>query len=471
MKNFPTILIIFGATGDLMGKKLLPAIFRLYQGEFLPELFRVIGFAKEPFNDKEYREWLKNKLKKAKQKKVKEDFLKKFTYQAGLFEDLKSYRLIAQKLGAIDGQFRACANKLFYLAVPPNFYETIFKNLAKSGLTLPCSPQEGWTRVLVEKPFGTELNQAKKLDRLLTELFKEVQVYRIDHYLAKETVLNLLIFRFSNSVFENIWNKNFIEKIEIKLLEKAGVENRGSFYDNLGALRDVGQNHILQMLALAAMEPPANLAPEEISKKKAEILKSLAPMSKENIEKNTIRGQYRGYRKVKGVSRLSQSETYFRIKTSLNHPRWQGVPIFLESGKRLDKDLGEIAITFRQTTSCLFCPPGNPQKHKNTLTFRLAPREGIIYCFFVKKPGPKMTIEKKELHFLYQESYPKTKLLPPYEHLLMDAFLGDQTLFVSNKENLYSWQFIDPILKGWRKNLAPLKIYKAGSKIPGNKLQ
>lgn len=440
-----------------MERKLLPAVFHLHQTGFLPTLFRVIGFAKENLTDEEYRNWLRKSIPK-KGKKIN-DFLQKFSYQAGLFEEILSYKELGKKLGFIDGKFRVCANKLFYLAVPPNYYETIFNNLAKSGLTKPCSPEEGWTRVLVEKPFGEDLAKAKKLDKLLEKLFKEIQVYRIDHYLAKETISNLLVFRFANSVFENLWNKDFIEKIEIRLLEKGGVEKRGLFYDNLGALRDVGQNHLLQMLALITMEAPLALSSDAIREKKLQILQSLHRLTNQEIKTNTKRAQYQGYLKIPGVRHNSKKETYFKIKTFLNLPKWQGVPIILESGKKMKENLAEIKITFKGKVPCPFCWGEQIEQHKNTLTFSVSPREGILFSFHSKKPGSKNQVEKRDLHFFYEESYKKEKLLPDYEKLLIDSFLGDQTLFLSTKEILACWEFIDPILKGWQKNLVPLKIY------------
>ncbi|TSC75541.1 MAG: glucose-6-phosphate 1-dehydrogenase [Parcubacteria group bacterium Gr01-1014_30] len=459
LKNFPTVLIIFGATGDFMERKLLPAIFDLHQKGFLPTLFRVIGFAKENLTEVEYRSWLrKNFPKRGKRKK---DFLQKFTYQAGLFEEIASYEELGKKLGFIDGRFRVCANKLFYLAVPPNYYEAIFQNLAKSGLTKPCSPEEGWTRVLVEKPFGEDLEKAKKLDKLLDNLFKEVQVYRIDHYLAKETVSNLLVFRFANSVFEHIWNRRFIEKIEIRLLEKEGVENRGLFYDTLGALRDVGQNHLLQMLALVTIDAPLSLTVDDIREKKLEILQSLQKMTPKGVKANTARGQYQGYLQTPGVKPDSRRETYFKIKTFLKNKKWKGVPFILESGKRMNQHLAEIKITFKIGKYCPFCKGAGIEQHSNTLTFRIHPKEGILFSFHSKKPGTKTTVETRDLHFFYEESYQKQKLLPDYEKLLVDAFLGDQTLFLSTKEILACWGFIDPILRAWQKNAVPLKVYKA----------
>ncbi len=446
-----------------MERKLLPAIFHLHQTGFLPTLFRVIGFAKENLTEEEYHNWLKKNLpKKGRRKK---DFLQKFSYQPGFFEEISTYKELGKKLGFIDGRFRVCANKLFYLAVPPNYYETIFQNLAKSGLTRPCSPEEGWTRVLVEKPFGEDLAKAKKLDKLLEKLFKEIQVYRIDHYLAKETTSNLLVFRFANSVFENLWNKDFIEKIEIKLLEKEGVEKRGLLYDTLGALRDMGQNHLLQMLALITMDAPLTLGAQDIREKKLAILQDLHKLTNKETKTNTARGQYQGYLQIPGVKADSRKETYFRIKTYLENQRWKGVPIFLESGKKMKKDLAEIKITFKRKILCPFCRGEQIEQHRNTLTFSIHPKEGILFSFHSKRPDSKTEVEKRDLHFFYEESYKKAKLLPDYEKLLIDAFLGDQTLFLSTKEILACWEFIDHILQGWQKNLAPLKIYKPNAKV------
>lgn len=463
LKNFPTVLIIFGATGDLMERKLLPSIFHLYQKGFLPRFFRVIGFAKENLETKDYRFWLKKNL--SPKSKGINDFLQSFFYQSGLFEDLNSYKELGEKLGFIDEKFKICANKLFYLAVPPNYYEIIFKNLALSGLTKPCGPQEGWTRILVEKPFGEDLEKAKKLDELLEKLFKEVQIFRIDHYLAKETVSNILIFRFTNSFFENLWSKEYIEKIEIKLLESSGVEKRGLFYDKIGALIDVGQNHLLQMLALITMDSPLDLSTVPIRENKLKVLQKLHKFSEKEVKINTQRGQYQGYLNVPGVKLNSKKETYFKIKAFLDIPKWQGVPIFLESGKKMNRDLSEIKITFKRKDKCVFCKKANVDQHKNTLTFRIYPKEGILFSFNSKKPNSKMEIEKKELHFFYEESYRRKKILSDYDKLLIDAFLGDQTLFLSTKEILASWEFIDPILKAWHKNVIPLKVYKPNAKF------
>jgi glucose-6-phosphate 1-dehydrogenase len=276
-----------------------------------------------------------------------EKFLQRFVFQQGDFERQSDYVALAERLGATDSEWKACSNKLFYLAVPPDFLKTIVNHLATSELTKPCSPEEGWTRVLVEKPFGRDLTTAEKLDELLGKLFKEEQIYRIDHYLAKEMLQNILTFRFSNNLFEKIWNNQFIEQIEIKLWETLGVELRGPFYDGVGALRDMGQNHIMQMLALVTMERPSSFTATAIRDQRVAILKTLPELSKKEVAENTLRAQYDGYQTIKGVSPTSTTETYFKVKTELTSPRWKGVPIIMESGKRMGEKKKEIIITIR----------------------------------------------------------------------------------------------------------------------------
>jgi len=357
--NIPTVFVIFGATGDLVEKKLFPALFNLYLRNKLPPLFRIIGFSRRDFSQEQFRNFVHNILKKRtnfNNERVS-SFLNLISYHKGDFTKTREYKSLAKMLGVIDKDWRVCSNKLFYLAVPPAFYKTIFLHLAKSGLTIPCGPDEGWTRVLVEKPFGHDLKTAEELDLLLSKLFKEEQIYRIDHYLAKEMLQNILNFRFSNNLFEGSWNNTNIEKIHVRLHEKIGVEGRGSFYDGLGALRDVGQNHLLQMLALVTMERPDSLSAEEVRKKRAKILEKIIIPDQEFIRKNTYRAQYKGYREIKGVLPNSTTETYFKLKMYLSDPRFLGIPLILESGKRMVKQVKDITITFKHKLPCL-CPLG-----------------------------------------------------------------------------------------------------------------
>ncbi|GIW66506.1 MAG: hypothetical protein KatS3mg095_0404 [Candidatus Parcubacteria bacterium] len=471
-KNIPTIFIIFGATGDLSKKKIVPALFHLFKKNKLPKYFKIIGFGRRYWDNKNFQEYVLDILKAHKDSPVKtcKEFCLLFSYHQGLFENKENYFSLQTKLKAIDENWKICSNKLFYLAVPPKYYETILRNLKISGLTEPCSPEEGWSRILIEKPFGKDLKTAEKLDALLGKFFKEIQIYRIDHYLAKEMVQNILTFRFSNDIFEKIWNKDNIEKVEIRLLEKIGVEDRGAFYDGLGALRDVGQNHLLQILALLTMDNPIKFSADNIRNKRAEILKYLIPPSIEEIKNFSYRAQYLGYRKIKDVKPKSNTETYFKIRAFLSHPRWQGVPFILESGKRLKEQIKEIIITFEHTKPCL-CPPKEKIHYKNKLKIAIEPEEKITIAFYSKKPGLEFLIQENDLSFLLRQKVKRIQYTEEYEKLLYDCIVGDQTLFVTTEEVKAMWQFIDPIIKTWNRNLVPLRFYQPDSDEPLNESQ
>lgn len=460
--NIPTVLVIFGATGDLMTKKITPALFNLYRKGKLPKMFRVIGVARRNLSREEFHKHVTKILKDSDEwngnKEEATKFINYFYYHQGRFEERADYDSLALELGRVDGEWKVCSNKLFYLAVPPQFYETIFKHLAGSGLTIPCGPDEGWTRVLVEKPFGKDEKTAEKLDLLLAKLFKEEQIYRIDHYLAKEMLQNILSFRFSNNILEQNWSNKYIEKIEIRLLEKIGAEGRGLFYDGVGALRDVGQNHLLQMLAFVTMEHPKSYAADVIRAARANILKHLVPPTKKGIQETSFRAQYTGYRTIDGVNKTSQTETYFRIQGELGTPRWRGVPVLFESGKRLKSPLKEIVITFKHVEPCL-CPPGAGH-YKNQIVFSLEPEEGIHITFLSKKPGLNMEIEPRTLEFTYRKRNGKVQYVEEYEKLLLDCIEGNQMLFLSTEEVKAMWHFIDPVIKWWKKGVVPLSTYK-----------
>lgn len=462
-KNIPTIIVVLGATGDLMRKKIVPALFNLYQEKQLPKLFHFIGFSRRPLSGSDFKEYVKDILNKnpdnsnpAKQKLIL-SFLAMFGYQSGHLENADDYKNLSAVLGRIDGEWKACSNKLFYLAVPPIMYEPILENLSSSGLTIPCSPEEGWTRILVEKPFGKNLKTSEDLDKLLSSLFKEEQIYRIDHYLGKDMLQNILQFRFSNNLFEDSWNNKCIEKVEIRLLEKIGVEHRGNFYDGIGALRDVGQNHLLQMLALIAMERPESFTAKVIRTKRANILELLNHYLSKEIKKHTFRAQYKGFQSIQGVSPRSTTDTYFKIRAYLNGQRWSGVPFILESGKRMGSSKKEIIVTFKHPTPCL-CPPHT--HYKNKIIFRLEPKEEIVMNLFAKKPGLENKIEKREIQFLYKSNNSAVQYVESYEKLLFDAILGDQTLFASTREIAAMWKFTDPIVEAWNKNVVPLVKYE-----------
>ncbi|QQS44297.1 glucose-6-phosphate dehydrogenase [Candidatus Roizmanbacteria bacterium] len=461
----PTIFVIFGITGDLVRKKILKALYHLYRKKKLPERFRVYGFSRRDYDDVRLREYLKGIMEKGEyaQPDLYDTFLESFYYVGGDFFSPDAYNHLAEMLGLVDGEWQICSNKLFYLAVPPNAYSDIVTHLHTSGLTKPCSPEEGWTRVILEKPFGTDRKTAIRLDRQLGELFKEEQIYRVDHYLAKETVKNILVFRFSNSFLTPAWNKDYIEKIEVRLLEKVSVRSRGDFYDKVGTLRDVGQNHMLQLLGLFLMDPPSSLDPNEVKKKRSEALASLQIMQEEDVKNQTIRGQFEGYHEVKGVSPQSNTETYFKIKAFSNKKNFEGVPIYLESGKAQGSDLTEVVVTFKESPFCLYSVPGT---QKNTLHYHLRPEEKITMNFIAKKPGFTYDVKEHSLGFNYHDAYMDEEFVDDYEALLYDIVRGDQTLFVSTEEIMSEWEFIEPIVTAWQSTGEPgLITYKKGTVI------
>lgn len=461
--NIPTILVVLGATGDLMRKKIIPALYHLYRSGALPEKFQVIAYSRRDLTDALYHQTVRQSLESYYRGELAvenlDQFLALFSYQQGQFEELADYHALGERLGRLDKQWRICTNKLFYLSVPPAHYQVIFQHLKESGLTDPCGPEEGWTRVLVEKPFGDDLTTARQLDIKLAELFKEEQIYRIDHYLAKEMLQNILAFRFSNNLYEQSWSNQFIERIEIRLLEKLGVEDRGSFYDKVGALRDVGQNHLLQMLALITMEHPQSLDATAIRARRAEALDHLGIMSPADVASKTFRAQYEGYKHISGVEPDSTTETYFRLETAIDSPRWRGVPITLEAGKRLGEAVKEIVITFKHPMPCL-CPPDSGHHYQNRIIMQLEPKEGIWVHFWAKKPGFSLDMEERTFDFVLHGQSERSQYVAEYAKLLVDAIAGDQTLFVSTEEITRMWAAIDPIVQEWKKGSVPLAVYR-----------
>ncbi len=450
----PTIFIIFGITGDLAGRKLLPALLNLYVKNNLPKKFAIVGFSRRPFTREDFRQFIRIHMK-VKVGQYKEEDIKHFIdhmyYEQGNFDNPQSYAQLSQRLKLIDDNFGQCSNKLFHLSIPPSLYESIFDHLANSGLTIPCGGDEGWTRVLVEKPFGNDVETAKNLDKKLGQLFNENQIFRIDHYLAKEALQNIMAFRFANSLFEPLWNHHHIDKVHIKLLEKIGMEGRGATYDYIGALKDVGQNHILQMLALVAMDNPDSFDASDIRSARAHILKHLRPMTTRNINQFAVKGQYEGYKSEVGVREHTQTETYFRLETYIDTSRWKNVPFYLESGKSLYETKTEIDIYFKNEV----------EDRQNILTFRIQPDEGIKIRFWVKTPGFDMKVEPKTMKFKYADFQSLSVLPDAYEKVLFDAIMGDQTLFTSTDEVLYAWKYISTVISSW--NAVPLTIYKKGS--------
>ncbi|MBI1975727.1 MAG: glucose-6-phosphate dehydrogenase [Candidatus Vogelbacteria bacterium] len=464
--NIPTTIIILGATGDLSQKKLIPALLDLFAKGYLPDVFRVVGFARRSFTDDAFRDFLRTAIEKNTRvhpDALIDEFLQRVSYQSGLFDKVSDYTLLKEHLSALDSNLGLCANKLIYLAVPPEHYSKIFENIASSSISNLCGGEGVWTRVLVEKPFGKDLETARSLDAKLGALFREEQIFRIDHYLAKEALQNVLMFRFSNSLFEPMWNNDHIERVEISLHEAGGVGARGALYDGVGALRDIGQNHLLQMLALVAMEHPGAVTADAIRFARAAVFKKLRRVSGNGGAMHMRRGQYEGYRTEANVAADSQTETYFCLMAHIDSPRWKGVPFYLHSGKKLAEDKVEISIHFKETQSCL-CPNtmGAEHHHRNVLAFRIQPDEGISVRFWAKVPGFDLELEPKTLSFSYNVHGGKFSEPPDaYERVLYDCIRGDQTLFASTEEILAEWEFITPILDAWRSH--PLESYRVGS--------
>ncbi|MCX8007459.1 MAG: glucose-6-phosphate dehydrogenase [Coriobacteriia bacterium] len=459
----PTTLVVFGATGDLMARKIVPALAYLSVNTRLPDRFRVIGFSRREWTDDDFRAHVRTVLDgypgAAPAGAEREAFISRFSYQQGTFDDPGAYEALATDIQAASSQWNGGCNRLFYLAVPPEHYRTIFERLAESGLATPCDGGGPCTRVLVEKPFGQDAASAQELDEVLGSLFAEEQIYRIDHYLAKEMLQGILSFRFSNTLMEPSWNGESIERIEITLLESIGVERRGGFYDGVGALRDVGQNHLLQMLALVAMDRPTDLSASSIREARARFLRTLRPPTPAEMAARSFRAQYRGYRAIPGVAPDSGTETYFALRFALSGPRWGGVPVTIESGKRMGPALKQIAVTFRAPDACL-CDSAKPGPFENRVVFQLEPEESIRIEFWAKKPGFEHELEKREFTFFLYERQEKVQYVEEYATLLLDAIEGDQTLFVSTDEVRQMWRFIDPWLEVWRAGQVPLDEYE-----------
>ncbi len=459
----PTVLTVFGATGDLMQRKIVPSLAYLRVKGRLPEQFRVIGFSRRDWSDDDLRAHVRGILEGYEglapaEGEEREQFLQMFSYQRGTFDDSLAYQALAFDLTVIQEEWGVCPNRLFYLAVPPENYQVIFERLAASGIASGCDEDTGFTRVLVEKPFGRDATTAKELDHLLASLFEEEQVYRIDHYLAKEMLQGILSFRFSNTLFEPSWDASFIDRIDITLLESIGVEKRGAFYDGVGALRDVGQNHLLQMLALIAMEQPADLTAASVRAERARFLEKLRAPSDDDIASRSFRAQYEGFRDIPGVRPDSETETYFRVLYTLHGGRWGGVPVTMESGKRMGPALKQIAVTFRAPDACL-CDTTEPSAHENRVTFQLEPEETIKIQFWAKKPGFDHQLESREFTFFLYEKEEKVQYVEEYAKLLLDAIAGDQTLFVATDEIDAMWRFTDPFTRVWASGAVPLDTY------------
>lgn len=463
------LLVIFGASGDLTARKLLPALFELHIKQLLPECFSILGAARTAYTDDEYRALMKERLPKALIEKAGEDsvlnsFLKRLFYVAFDSNTSAEYAKLKEKIMMVQKQEKLDDRILYYLATPPVMYERIPTFLKENGLNKTDS-SNGWRRIIVEKPFGTSLESAQHLNKHLSRIFHEKEIYRIDHYLGKETVQNILVLRFSNGIFEPLWNRNYIDSIEISATETLGVEKRGKYYDGAGALRDMIQNHLMQLMAFTAMEPPSSFEPEPIRDEIVKVFRSLHSYSEKEMDKLIVRGQYKNYRQEPDVAPQSTTETYVAMKMFIDNWRWGGVPFYIVTGKKLPEKTSEIVVNFKSTPQQLFVGQCSGSSC-NKLTIRIQPDESISMKFGLKVPGAGFTVRQVGMDFRY-DSLPTESLPDAYERLLLDAMLGESTLYARSDALEASWSIIDPILKHWNeegeKNLF---FYEGGKNGP-----
>ncbi len=466
----PCVIIIFGATGDLTNRKLLPAIYKLESENLLHKDSKIIAFARRQKSNEQFRkealEAVKNFSKFKVDNKVWKKLENKIYYHISEFQDINGYNKLKHLIKKICSKSVEKCNKIFYLAAPPSFFGTIIDNLKKSNLT---TNEESWNRVVFEKPFGHDLKSAKNLNKTIKKAFKENQIYRIDHYLGKELVQNLLVLRFANNIFYPIWNKRYIDHVQITVAEDIGIGTRGNYYDKAGALRDVMQNHMMQLLALTAMEPPVSLNAEDIRREKVKVLRSIRSFTLKDVGKISVCGQYdsgvignknvKAYRDEEKVDKKSNTETFVALKLNIDNWRWSGIPFYLRTGKRLKERVAEINVVFKQNPDILFSTHVE-NIDPNMLIIRIQPEEGISLQFSAKVPGKKMVMDTVRMDFCHECKFgPNTP--EAYERLIHDAITGDQTLFTRWDEVEHAWVIIDKIAKAWKnKNILS---YKAGS--------
>ncbi|MBE0655351.1 MAG: glucose-6-phosphate dehydrogenase, partial [Bacteroidales bacterium] len=462
------LIVIFGASGDLTFRKLIPALYRLWERKFMPDDYTILGIGRTAMSTRKFREKMNEAvLKFTAVKATSDQFLKNLNYLSMDYSDPSGYQDLVEKLGIIKEDMKYRPDILFYLATPPSLYETISENLAHARLNAAGA------KIIIEKPFGYDLESAKKLNHNLLKHFHEEQIYRIDHYLGKETVQNILVTRFSNTIFEPVWNRNYIHRVEITSSETLGVEDRGGYYDSSGALRDMVQNHLLQLVGIIAMEPPVNADAVSIRNETVKVFQSLRPLTEEEIRTHVIRGQYLesivkgeklpAYRNEKEVKPGSKTETYAAMKFFIDNWRWKGVPFYIRTGKRLPSRVTEVVIHFRETPHHIFSHHNGLVHNYNQLIIRIQPNEGILLKFGMKVPGAGFAVQTVNMDFHYS-SLADVKLPEAYERLLLDCMLNDPTLYARADAVEITWQFINPVLKVWKNDDSiPLYGYPSGT--------
>ena len=468
----PTTMVIFGGTGDLAHRKLLPAIYNLAHEGALPERFNLIAVSRSEMSDEDYREVARDAIKQYSRREpdaqVLDKLLEQVRYVPGTFDDDSVFDRLGEDLEQFDRDAEVAFNRIFYLSTAPNFFGLIVEKLGEHGLD---KHDDAEVRVVIEKPFGTRESEAKALNRQVLKVLKESQIYRIDHYLGKETVQNVLAFRFANGMFEPIWNRNYIDYVQITAAEDMGIGRRAEYYDSSGALRDLVQNHMLQLLTLLCMEPPVTFDADEVRDEKVKVLHAVAPPAEDEV----VRARFTagmaegkeavGYLEEEGVPDDSTTETYVALRLEVDNWRWAGVPIYLRTGKRLARKVTEIAVTLKPVPHLAFKAEGSVGVQPNQLILTVQPNEGVSLSLGAKIPGSQMRIRPVNMEFLYGTSF-LSQSPEAYERLIMDAMRGDPTLFTRNDEVEAQWRIIDPILASWEEGKNPVAEYPAGSHGP-----
>lgn len=474
----PHVIVIFGATGDLTARKLMPALYHLGASGYLPKEFAIVGVARRGWDDaalrREMQSAVEAELGDAVDQGIWSWFSERLYYVQGDAQDEATFGRLAERFAEIDAAkgLHLTANRIYYLATLPSLYPALIERLGRFERE---EPGGGWRRIIIEKPFGRDLESAEELNLLVRRHFSESQVFRIDHYLGKETVQNILAFRFANGIFEPVWNRNYIDNVQISVTESLGVGHRGAYYEETGALRDMVQNHLLQLLTLVAMEPPASFSADAVRDEKVKVFKSIPLPSSEQIEKHTVRAQYTqgtvdgepvpGYLEEEQVAPDSQTETYTALRLDIDNWRWAGVPFLLQTGKRLHRRSSQIAIFFKRPPYLPFQRSATPDLRPNCLVLHIQPEQGVTLSLGAKVPGPGMRIRNVDMEFSYERTF-EERTPDAYEHLLLEAMEGDPTMFTRGDEVEAAWRLVTRIHEGWEKGLSPMERYPAGSRGP-----
>jgi glucose-6-phosphate 1-dehydrogenase len=459
-KQLPTSIVIFGASGDLTQRKLIPSLFRLHRKGRMPVKFRIIGYGGTAYTDEQMRSHLLEGLKKFAYFKYTDrewnDFAGHVVYQRGQYSE-EDFKKLGQQLDKWEG---GPGNRLYYMATPPSAFPNIIDFLGRTGQT---SEEKGWRRVVIEKPFGTNLASAHSLNEQIHQALTERQIYRIDHYLGKETVQNILVTRFANTIYEPVWNRNYIDHVEITVAEQVGVEHRAGYYDTVGVMRDMFQNHLLQLVTLVGMEPPASFDAGALRNEKVKVLSAIQPLRGADVLHNSVRAQYRGYLTEPDVKPGSVTPTYAALRLSIDNWRWQGVPFYLRSGKCLPEKLSQITIEFKEPPHVMFPLPRGGKITPNMLVLYLQPDEGVHLRFEAKVPDTVAEMRSVDMEFHYTDSFGPTAIPESYERLLLDALQGDAALFTRADEVEMAWSLIDPIIEAWETRKEPPASYEPGT--------